>query len=171
MYDVADALDSGRVDAIPRAISAIDRGDTLHGLFVLEGLHTSVSTPIARSYLGFCMAKERGQVREAVGLCQSALSADPENPGHYLNLGRVLLLAGDKPKAIAAFWRGISKNAGPESARPSDWPRNGRRREYDLIMDELRKLGIRKPPPFASLRRTHPLNKFTGKILARIGMR
>jgi len=45
------------------------------------------------------------------------------------------------------------------------------RREYDLIMDELRRLGIRKPPPFPSLDRSHPVNKFTGKLLSRMGMR
>jgi hypothetical protein len=171
MYDVADALDSGRLDALPRAISAIDRGDTLHGLIVLEGLPSSMSTPMARSYLAVCMAKERGQVREAMELCQAALAAEPGNPGHYLNLGRVLLIAGDKSKAIATFWRGISRNAGPESAHLADWPRNGRRREFDLIMDELRRLGIRKPAPFPSLRRSHPLNKYTGMLLARFGMR
>ncbi len=171
MYDVADALDAGRLDAVPRAVAAIDRGDTLRGLIVLEGTPAFLTTPIARSYLAYCMAKERGEVREAMGLCQAALSAEPEHPAHYLNLGRILLLAGDKPKAIATFWRGISRNAGPESANPTDWPRNGRRREYNLIMDELRRLGIRKPPPFPSLRRAHPLNRITGKLLARFGMR
>lgn len=170
-YDVADALDSGRSDAVPRAISAIDRGDTLHGLIVLEALPSFAATPVARSYLAFCMAKERGQVREAMSLCQAALSAEPENASHYLNLGRVLLLAGDKQNAIASFWRGISRNAGPESAALADWPRSGRRREYDLIMDELRRLGIRKPPPFRSLERSHPLNKYAGLLLARIGLR
>jgi hypothetical protein len=171
MYDVADALDSGRWDAIPQAISAIDRGDTLHGLIVLEGVPLVQNTPVVRSYLAFCMAKERGQVREATGICQAAIVAEPEHPAHYLNLGRVLLLSGDKQKAIATFWRGISRNSGPEGAGISGWPRNGKRREYDLIMDELRRLGIRKPPPFPSLRREHPLNRITGKFLARIGMR
>jgi hypothetical protein len=117
------------------------------------------------------MARERGQVREAIHLCRAAVSAEPEHPAHYLNLGRVLLLAGDKSRAIAAFWRGISRNAGPEGAALAEWPRSGKRREYDLIMDELRRLGIRKPPPFRSLHRGHPLNKFTGKLLSRFGMR
>jgi len=170
-YDVADAIDSGRLGAIPMAIDAIDRGDTLHGLIVLEGIPPFQATTMARSYLAYCMARERGQLREAMGLCQAAVAADPGNPAHYLNLGRVLLIAGKKSKAIAAFWRGISSNAGPEGASLADWPRNGKRREHDLIMDELRRLGIRKPPPFASLHRGHPLNKFAGKLLARIGFR
>jgi tetratricopeptide (TPR) repeat protein len=171
MYDVADAVDSGQADAVPRAIQSIERGDTLRGLIVLEGLHSSATTALAKSYLAYCMAKERGQIREAVNLCYEALTADPEHPAHYLNLGRVWLTAGDKSRAIASFWRGISKNAGPESAGNASWPRNGRRREYDLIMDELRRLGIRKPPPFRSLQREHPLNRVAGRFLARIGMR
>jgi hypothetical protein len=170
-YDVADAIDSGRMDAIPMAITAIDRGDTLHGLIVLEGLPSFLATAVARSYLAYCMARERGQFREAMRLCRGAVSDQPENPAHYLNMGRVLLLAGDKERAIATFWRGISRNAGPEGAAVADWPRSGMRREYDLIMDELRRLGIRKPPPFTSLRREHPLNKLTGKLLSRIGVR
>ena len=51
---------------------------------------------MVESYLGYCIARERGQVREAVRLCQSALNAEPNNPAHYLNLGRVYLLAKDK---------------------------------------------------------------------------
>jgi hypothetical protein len=171
IYDVADALDSGRMDAVPMAISAIDRGDTLHGLIVLEGVPSFMTTTVAKSYLAYCMARERGQVREAMGLCHAALSVEPEHPAHYLNLGRVLLLAGNKSKAIATFWRGVSRNSGPEGAGLAEWPRNGKRREYDLIMEELRRLGIRKPPPFPSLRREHLLNRVTGKFLARIGMR
>jgi hypothetical protein len=171
IYDVADAVDSGGFGAVPMAISAIDRGDTLHGLIVLEGIPSTFSSALARSYLAYCMARERGQLREAMAMCRAAVAAEPGHPAHYLNLGRVLLLGGQKAKAIAAFWRGISRNAGPEGASPADWPRNGMRREYDLIMDELRRLGIRKPPPFPSLDRAHPINKFTGKFLSSIGMR
>jgi hypothetical protein len=171
MFDVEDALDSARLDAIPMAIAAIERGDTLHGLIVLEGLPAFLSTTVSRSYLAYCMARERGQFQRAMAICRSSLTAEPEHPAHYLNLGRVLLLAGDKERAIATFWRGISRNSGPEGAAVADWPRQGRRREHDLIMDELRRLGIRKPPPFRSLHRGHLLNRITGKFLSRIGMR
>jgi hypothetical protein len=171
VYDVGDALDSGQFDVISLAIATIDRGDTLHGLIMLEGIPALRATPVSRSYLAYCMARERGQVQRALSMCRAIVTTEAMHPAHYLNLGRVLLLARDKERAIAAFWRGISKSAGPEHATLSDWPRNGQRREHDLIMDELRRLGIRKPPPFSSLRRAHPLNKITGKLLARIGFR
>jgi hypothetical protein len=171
MLDVEDALDSGRMDAVPMAITAIERGDTLHGLIVLEGLPAFLATTVSRSYLAYCMARERRQYHRAMALCRASITAEPEHPAHYLNLGRILLLSGDKERAIATFWRGISRNAGPEGADAADWPRHGRRREHDLIMDELRRLGIRKPPPFRSLHRGHVLNRFTGRFLSRIGMR
>jgi hypothetical protein len=168
---VGDSLDSGQLNTVSMAIAAIERGNTLHGLIILEGLSSRGTTALCTSYLAYCMARERGEVHRAIGMCRAALTADPTHPAHYLNLGRVFLIAHDKERAIATFWRGISRNAGPEGATAADWPRNGRRREHDLIMDELRRLGIRKPPPFRTLRRGHPLNRLTGKLLARIGIR
>jgi hypothetical protein len=171
MLDLLELGDAVRYDSVEAAIAAIDGGQTLHGLIALEHAPFHRTIPLVKSYLAYCMAKERGQVREAMRICQEMLASDPGNPAHYLNLGRVLLVARDKPRAIATFWRGISKNAGPEGASAAAWPRQGRRREYDLIMDELRRLGIRKPPPFRALNRDNPINKFTGMFLARIGLR
>jgi hypothetical protein len=171
MTDVIELNAVEQWDTVHQAIAAIDRGNTLHGLITLEHASSARSLPLAKSYLAYCMAKERGQVRDAMGICQEAMSLDPGHPAHYLNLGRVFLVAGDKPRAISAFWRGISRNSGPEGTSASDWPKHGRRREHDLIMDELRRLGIRKPPPFRKLHRDHPLNKYTGLMLARLGMR
>jgi len=117
------------------------------------------------------MAKERGQFREAVRMCQAALVADPNNPAHYLNLGRVFLLAQDKGKAIAIFWKGISTSPGAERGGFVGRALRGHSREHGLILDELRRLGIRKKAPFASLHRSHPLNRMAGKLLATLGLR
>jgi hypothetical protein len=158
-------------DTIREAVHAIDRGDTLHGLITLECAPALRTIPVVNSYLAYCIAKERGQVRNAVNLCQSALSAEPDNPAHYLNLGRIFLLAEDKAKAIATFWKGVSKGPGAErGAGTTEPPRLGRR-EHALILEELRRLGIRKPAPFPSLDRRHPLNVIAGKFLATIGLR
>jgi tetratricopeptide (TPR) repeat protein len=117
------------------------------------------------------MAKERGQVREAVRLCQSALDAEPRNPAHYLNLGRILLLADDKEKAIATFWRGLSNDPAVEVRVEDSQRRQSHHREHGLILNELRRLGIRKRVPFGSLHRGHPLNRVVGKFLSAIGFR
>jgi hypothetical protein len=154
-----------------KAIAAIDRGDTLHGLITLECSPTLREIPIVNSYLAYCIAKERGQVKDAIRMCEAALADEPRNPAHYLNLGRVLLLADDKAKAISTFWKGISKDPATEIGTAVDKPRNGHSRQHALILDELRRLGIRKRVPFRALGREHPLNVVVGKLLASVGVR
>ena len=163
--------DNFRLDAAKQAYHAIDHGGTLQGLFVLESSPELHAIPIANSYRAYCIAKERGQFREAVRLCQVALDAEPHNPVHYLNLGRIYLHAGDKSRAIATFWKGISRASGAEQGVPVEAPTSGHTREHAMILDELRRLGIRKKVPFSSLRRGHPLNRIAGKLLATIGVR
>ncbi len=166
-----ETLDHSEFENAQRVIFAIDRGDTLHGLIALECSPHLRSLPFVESYLGYCVAKERGKLREAVRLCQSALNAEPNNPAHYLNLGRVFLIAQDKGKAIAAFWKGISKAPGAEAGVLVRRAQRGHAREHNLILDELRRLGVRKTAPFPSLRRGHPLNRVAGKMLATLGLR
>ena len=154
-----------------RVIFAIDRGDTLHGLIALECSPHLRSIPVVESYLGYCIAKERGRLKEAVWMCQAALKAEPDNPAHYLNLGRVFLIAQDKAKAVAAFWQGIAKAPGAEAGVMARRAQRGHAREHNLILDELRRLGVRKKAPFPSLGRSHPLNRVAGKVLATLGLR
>lgn len=163
--------DSIQLDAAQQAFRAIDNGRTLHGLVVLESSPELDALPAVKSYRAYCIAKERGQVREAVRLCQAALDAEPHNPLHYLNLGRVLLQAGDKANAIATFWKGISRAPGAERGVAFEAPDRSHAREHALILGELRRLGIRKRTPFPALRRGHPLNRIAGRVLATFGMR
>jgi hypothetical protein len=164
-------MDHTEFENAHRVIFAIDRGDTLHGLIALECSPHLRSIPAVESYLGYCIAKERGRFREAVWLCQSALNAEPNNPAHYLNLGRVFLIAQDKGKAIAAFWKGISKAPGAEAGVLTKRAQRGHAREHNLIVEELRRLGIRKKAPFRALHRGHPLNRVAGRLLASLGLR
>jgi tetratricopeptide (TPR) repeat protein len=159
-----------QADTARQTILAIDRGDTLHGLLTLECSPGLRAIPVVNSYLAYCMAKERGQVREALRLCHSALSAEPDNPAHYLNLGRVYLVAQDKAKAIAVFWKGISKDTTAGANAVAEAPARSSR-EQALILGELRRLGIRKRVPFTSLHRGHPINVVVGKFLSLIGAR
>lgn len=168
---VGPRADTNQLDAAKHAFHVIDRGGTLQGLFILESSPELHDIPVANSYRAYCMAKERGQIREAVRLCQAALDAEPNNPVHYLNLGRIFLHAGDKSKAIATFWKGISRAPGAQPGVTVAAPSNGHAREHALILEELRRLGIRKRVPFSSLRRGHPLNRIAGKLLKSFGVR
>lgn len=163
--------DSSQSETVQKAFSAIDRGDTLHGLISLECSPELRAIPAVNSYLAYCIAKERGQVREGVRLCQAALAAEPHNPAHYLNLGRIYLIAGQKPKALATFEQGLARDPAAEVGVPAGSPYMGQGRQRSVIVDELRRLGIRKRAPFPSLNRTHPLNRIAGKLLTTIHLR
>lgn len=113
---------------------------------------TPCASPDMLAMMGYSLA-ESGQFRKAIDLCVKAVTLNPGNSDYYLTLGRVYILAGERDKAITVFRKGlkIRKNAD--------------------IMEELRRLGIRKPPPFNSLDRQHILNRVTGKLLGVLGMR
>jgi tetratricopeptide (TPR) repeat protein len=160
-----------RLDILQPVLCAIDRGDTLHGLVALECSPELRAHPVVNSYLAYCIAKERGEIREALRLCQAALDAEPRNPAHYLNLGRIFLQTGDKARAIATFWKGISNAPGVEPGVHAEASLRGHAREHALILEQLRRLGIRKRVAFPSLGRQHPLNRIAGKVLARLGVR
>jgi tetratricopeptide (TPR) repeat protein len=110
-------------------------------------------TPLACSNLAYCLAKVKGNYREAVILARKALDQEPENASHYRNLGRILLLSGDTMQGIQVLRQGMQFG------------------EQFSIIQELEKLGIRKPPIFKKLDRSHPLNKFLGLLLSWLGLR
>ncbi|WP_442891754.1 tetratricopeptide repeat protein [Dissulfurispira sp.] len=98
-------------------------------------------------------SKGRGQIRKAISLCEDAIKGEPENPIHYLNLGKIYLHAGDKETAIHAFRAGLKYKINQQ------------------IIDELNKLQTRKPPVIPFLERNNPINKYLGIILSRLGLR
>lgn len=156
-------------DFVQKATAIIDWGDTLQGLIALEGAPAPLrDLPVVRSYLAYCMAKERGQYREAIGLCEGALKAEPHNPAHYLNLGRIFLLTRHKTKAMETFRRGLSNDAVTGTAAAAESTPEIRAKQQALILAEMRRLGIRRRPPFPSLPRDHALNRVVGKLLSRL---
>jgi tetratricopeptide (TPR) repeat protein len=138
---------------VKRGVAAAEQGNTLEALFHLENAALFSSTPTLASYLGYCLARERRQYKKGAGLCLEALKEEPQQALHYLNLGRVYLAAGEKAQAIRTMRQGL---------------RLGRNR---LLLDELKKQGLRKQPVFRSLARGHPLNRHAGLLLTRLGMR
>jgi len=146
------AIDLPR-DLVRRATKAVDGNDTLSGLMLFEEAARHALTPQISSYLGYCIARERRQFRQAVELCEQALRDEPNRALHYLNLGRVYLLAGQKGLAIKTFRMGMRR----ESSRQ--------------ILLQLEQLGLRRPPLFVRYSRTHPLNRHLGMVLSKVGLR
>jgi tetratricopeptide (TPR) repeat protein len=72
-------------------------------------------------------------------------------PVLYLNLGRTYLVAKNKKTAIETFRKGLVFD-----------------NENKDLLQEMRKLGIRRKPVVRFLARSHPINKYIGMILHRL---
>ncbi|AJE02818.1 tetratricopeptide repeat protein [Geobacter pickeringii] len=138
---------------VARGIKAANGGNTTLALECLEQAVKLRSTPVAWTYLAYCLARERQQVDHAIRICEEAIRKDPRSSSHYLNLGRIHLLAGRRTDAIRLFRQGMLYERNPH------------------IEAELRRLGLRKPPLLGFLGREHPLNKYLGIILAKLRLR
>jgi len=138
---------------VERGMQAIDEDDTLLALVLFEDAARLSPTPRVKSCLAYCLAREQKQFQKAIAMCLSAQQSDPGRSLHYLNLGRVYLEAGQKARAIYAFRQGLKMERDQE------------------IIDQLKRLGQRKPPPVTSLPREHFVNRKLGLIMSRVGMR
>lgn len=110
-------------------------------------------TPECCSYMAYCIAKARNNYDEATMLAREALAKEPTNSLHYLHLGRILLMARKRQEALEVYRNGIPYDS-----------------SGDIII-ELERLGRRSPPVFSRLHRDHPLNKYSGLALSRLGLR
>ncbi len=140
-------------DIFSKGLHALENDQIYLALACFEQAACLEKTPLHCSYLAYCLAKVRSQFPEAVSLCKEALKEDPDNALHYLHLGRVYLLAGQRKKALCVLRRGL------------------RCRDNDPILRELTQIGERKEPVFPSLPRSHPFNKYTGILLRKLGFR
>ena len=131
-------------------ISALGLGEPLKALALFERAAEIEETPLVRSSLAFCMARERGQIKTGRRICEELIEQDPGNLFHHLNLGRILLLDGDRRAAIKAFRAAIEIEPHPQ------------------IIAELNALGVRKPQVIGFLHRDNPLNKYLGLIRDRL---
>jgi tetratricopeptide (TPR) repeat protein len=136
-----------------KGMAAFRKGNSPAALAHFEKAAQLGAAPLHLSYLGYCIARERGQMKKGIALCQDALAQEPDHAEHFLNLGRIHLMAGNKLEAIRIFREGLA---------------NGSNRE---IIAELDALGARKPPVIRMLRRDNPINKYLGIILHRLGLR
>jgi len=136
-----------------RGVMKLKQGDTLSAMVHFEKAVNSGGTADCLSYLGYCIAKERGQSAKGINLCGKALDEDPGNPLHHLNMAKIRLLMRDMNGAIEALRLGASCG------------------ENEEITAMLQEIGSRKPPLFSFLDRDHLLNRYCGIILARLRLR
>ncbi len=132
---------------------ALDEGNILSALTYLEKASKIEDDPSIDSSLAFCIAKERGHFQRAISLCAGAIEADPQSSSHYLNLGRIYLLEKKKKEAIDIFREGLHYEENRE------------------IINELCRLGTRRPSVIPFLKRNNVVNKYLGIILSRLRLR
>lgn len=136
-----------------RALNELEAGNVLGALARLELALKLQDDPEWYSFLGFCIAKERGHVSRGLELCQAAVERQSQHPDHYYFLARVLLVAGRKPEAMQTLRHGMNLGGSPQ------------------IQRLLQELGMRKPPLISWLHRDNPCNKYLGIVFSRIGLR
>lgn len=100
------------------------------------------------SHYGVALAGATGRTEEGRRLCTRSIQLEPYEPEHYLNLGLVMRMTGNRKEALAAFTRGLS-------IRP----------DHPDLMAEMRRSERRRGAPLPFLPRTHPLNRCLGKFL------
>ncbi|ACM19270.1 TPR domain protein [Geotalea daltonii FRC-32] len=140
-------------DHYESGVEAFNSGRFLSALKYFEKAVALERNPASLSRLGLCLAKEKRNFAKAISLCKEAIKHEPRNPEHFLYLGRIHLLAGQKKEAIRIFRMGL---------------RNGRNPD---ISKELERLGSRKDPLLPFLGRNNPINKFLGIVLKKTGLR
>lgn len=140
-------------ELIEKGIAFLHSDNRLAALSCFDKAFLQGKSPLLLSYFSYCIATERGQINEAFTLCREALAIEPDNPVHYLNLGRIFLHAGKTDEALAALRQGLSYG------------------DNRLIMELLQKIGTRNKPVFPFLSRNNRLNKYAGLLLRRLSLR
>lgn len=141
------------MELVEKGVTYLNDNNRLAALACFDKAFVIGKSPELLSYLSYCMAAERGQIYEALKLCNNALSQEPDNPVHYLNLGRIYLHAGKKKEALLILRKGLTFG------------------ENQTLRSILEKIGTRGKPVFPFLPRNSFLNKYIGLLLHRLKLR
>jgi len=136
-----------------RCREALAAGEIPSALALLERALKLYDNRSWYSYLGYCMAKERGQVKKGIELCSLSLELEPENADHYLHLAKIHLLSGNKQETLRVLREGMARG------------------ENQGLIALLDAIGTRKPPVISFLPRSNPINKLLGLLLERMRLR
>ena len=145
--------DNSYIELVEKGVAFLHDNNRLAALACFDKAFAIGKSPELLSYLSYCMAAERGQIYEALKLCNDALSQEPDNPVHYLNLGRIYLHAGKKEEALLTLRKGLSLG------------------ENQTLRSILEKIGTRGKPVLSFLHRSNFVNKYLGLLLHRLKLR
>ena len=144
-------------DYIKEAEDLFRRNNQNEALKLLtDALEHYPNNPFIWSYQGCLEAIVNKNYSKGVNTCRHAFKILKEQmpfgeefffPILYLNLGKAYLAANKRKEAYASFKKGLEIDMGNRN-----------------LLNELKKLGIRRQPSFPFLKRSHPLNKYIGKL-------
>ncbi len=149
-------------DYLNRAKRLLQKKSQVQALSILrEGLEVHPENAFLLSYYGALVAIVSKDFRRGVRAAEQALKqliatvpmdAQAHYPTFYLNIARAYLASGDRRKAILAIRKGLRY----DSFHPD-------------LLDTMESLGVRRKPPISGLKRAHPLNKYIGLLMHKLG--
>ena len=101
------------------------------------------------SYYGLSLALAHGPTRAAIWACEKAAAEDSFSPEVLMNLGKVLMMDGQETRALSILEQGLRIAPGNQA-----------------LASELADMDRRSSPPFRSLPRSNPLNRWVGRLKA-----
>ena len=140
---------------LDRGIAFCRKGDWDRGLPDLVRVATQERRPnlpsTLYSYLGYGIARFRGEVQEGLRLCQHAVKLEFYQPDNLFNLARTHLIAGNRREAYAAMSKGLRLDV-----------------NHQGLQDLVKVIGRRAPAVLPFLSRGNLLNRFLGRFRHRL---
>ncbi len=135
-----------------RAIEMLNRNKASAARKHLEqALQICPQHPAYLSMYGLCVAIDAEDFDSARRICEKAVRMSPSDPINRVNLGKVFRLQGDNGSAYEEFlaaWQLDKLHPAPAA--------------------ELSRMGIRRPPVFRFLPRSHWANVYLGRLRSRL---
>ncbi len=98
---------------ISQGIEAVESGNTALALKLFSAVRPEDLSPLASSYLAYCLARERKMTAKAVNMALKAIQAERSHPLLYLNLGRIYMAMGNSRKALQVYRQGLKYQQNP----------------------------------------------------------
>ncbi len=132
---------------INKGIELIEKEQYSEALIIFEEKLAFTKDPTAMSYYALCLAVVEKNFEHAMSLSMMAIKRDDKNPVMYLNLGKIFILNDQKTLAIRVFMKGLRLD-----------------KRHEELIQEIKKVGIRRSPVLNFLPRNNIVNRIFGKL-------
>lgn len=138
-----------------RGLALLKRGYAVDAVFCFEEIVDKFGrNAAALSWLGVSLARARGDLKTAEKLCIEAIKRGVFRGEYYRNLAVVYFVWQKKSKAVLVIKKGLRID------------RNNRQ-----LINELKRIGMRKRRSIPFLSRSNPLNKYYGLAKSKLSIR